>query len=93
MVEFFNEIGPTAAGHERPLPGTKIGTSGSERVTKSPGGWPGLCARIEREIQFALRRLMRPTPATPRPSKVSVAGSGTPVGGVVTTVAVAKEKG
>jgi hypothetical protein len=47
---------------------------------RSAGTRPRLCVPIECVAQAALRRLIKPTPTTPRPSSESVAGSGTPAG-------------
>jgi hypothetical protein len=55
---------------------------------QNPGTWPGFCVRIERVAQFALRRLMKPSPARPRPSKPRVAGSGTEPVGLLTSVII-----
>lgn len=57
----------------------RIGIAQAEK--QNPGAWPGLCVRSERAAQEALRGLRAsPTPARPRPSSESVAGSGTSEG-------------
>jgi hypothetical protein len=81
---------PHPVVHDRPLLGrpvrrltwrrsARIGIAQAEK--QNPGAWPGLCVRSERAAQEALRGLRAsPTPARPRPSSESVAGSGTSEG-------------
>jgi plasmid stabilization system protein ParE len=50
---------------------------------RPPARRPGLCLRIERLHQLALRRRMKPTPARPRPKSANVEGSGTAATGEI----------